>query len=98
MRIELLDSKYLEQRKINEAKTTERAFAGSAEITANLARFAKKRTDIFVDEAGALKLAKQQQQQQQQQLLQQQQQQQQQQREVCESADLCLIVLFDGAM
>jgi hypothetical protein len=53
MRIELLNPKYLEQRRINVAKTTERAFAGSAEITANLARFAQKRSDIFGDDGAA---------------------------------------------
>lgn len=47
MRIELLDPKYRQQRAVNEAKTAERSFVGSSEVAANLARLAKKRTDIF---------------------------------------------------
>ncbi len=46
MRIELLDPKYIEQRKRNEAKTKERSYADPSQVAANLARLASKRSEM----------------------------------------------------
>lgn len=46
MRIELLDPKYIEERKRNEEKTRERSYADPSQVASNLKRLAQKRNEM----------------------------------------------------